>query len=165
MEALGRILDLAPGIDPVDVSGGAKTGKRVYLGDASGATLVVYKGVEAGTDDPVLTLNQWTVSSSGSAAAINVDHYYTKAHATAPETTAWTRVSMASGRTVTLTGLAALAGFAVIEFSANSLSDGYKYLSVDTADAGSTAQLAGFMWILHDLEVQRSAANLAKTLR
>lgn len=165
MEALGRLLDFAPGVDPVDVSGGAKTGKRVYLGDATGASLVVYKGVEAGTDDPVLTLNQWNVSTAGAAAAINVDHYYTKAHATAPETTAWSRVAMASGRTVTLTGLAALAGFAVIEISANSLADGYKYLSVDTADAGATAQLACLFWVLHDLSVQRAPASLAKTLR
>lgn len=165
MEGLGRLFDLAPGILDVDISAGAVTGKRVYLGDATGVSIVIYKNLEAGTDDPVLTLNQWKVSTSGTAIALNVDHYYTKAAASAQESATWTRVSMASGRTVTLTSQAANAGFAVIEINAQSLADTYKYISVDTADAGSTAQIAGLFFILHDLNVQRAPASLAKTLR
>lgn len=165
MEGLGRLFDLAPGIIPVDISAGAVTGKRVYVGDCTAVSLVIYKGVEAGTDDPVVTFQEHKVSTSGTPITHNIDHYYYKAHATAPETTAWVRVGGVATGAVTFTGLAALAGFIVVPINMTSLSDAYKYLSANTADAGSTAQLAGAFWILHDLNVQRAPANLAKTLR
>jgi hypothetical protein len=165
MEGLGRLYDIAPAFNPVDISGGAVTGKRVYVGDCTGAALVIVKSVEAGTDDPVITFQEHKVSSSGTPITHNIDHYYYKAHATAPETTAWVKVSGVATGAVTFTGLAALAGIIVVPINMTSLSDTYKYLSANVADAGSTAQLATAIWELNDLNVQRAPANLAKTLR
>lgn len=165
MEGLGRLFDLAPGWNPVDISGGAVTGKRVYVGDCTGAALIIVKSVEAGTDDPVLTFQEHKVQTSGTPLTHNIDHYYYKAHATAPETASWVKVSGVAAGAVTFTGLAPLAGFIVIPINMTSLSDTYKYLSANIADAGSTAQLATAFWELHDLNVQRAPANLAKTLR
>lgn len=164
MYQLGKSFDLGPAIVPVDLSGGAQTGKRVMLRNAQSLNIVVYKGLEAGTDDPVLTLNQWQALSGGSAAALNVDHYWAKAAVSLLGTTTWSKVTMASGRTVTLTSQAANQGIYVIEINTKDLTDGYDYVSVDTADAGSTAQLGGILYILTDLTVRRDPANLQATL-
>lgn len=164
MYKLGAAFDIGPAIVPVDLSGGAATGKRVQARNARNVNIVVYKGLEAGTDDPVLTLNQWQASSGGSAAALNVDHYWAKAAVSLLGTTTWSKVTMASGRTVTLTSQAANQGIYVIEINTQDLTDGYDYISVDTADAGSTAQLGCVFYILSDLNVRRDPANLAATL-
>lgn len=165
MYKLGATFDLGPAIVPVDLSGGAQTGKRVMARNCRNVNIVVFKGLEAGTDDPVLTLNQWQASSGGSAAALNVDHYWAKAAVSLVGTTTWSKVTMASGRTVTLTSQAANQGIYVIEIDVQKdLTDGYDYVSVDTADAGSTAQLGGILYILADLTIRRDPANLAATL-
>jgi hypothetical protein len=164
MYKLGYTFDIGPAIVPIDVSGAAATGKRVMARNAQNLNIVVFKGLEAGTDDPVLTLNQWQAVSGGSAAALNVDHYWAKAAVTLVGTTTWSKVAMASGRTVTLTSQAANQGIYVIEINTKDLTDGYDYVSVDTAKAGSTAQLGGILYILADLTVRRDPANLAATL-
>lgn len=164
MYKLGHTFDIGPAIVPVDLSGGAATGKRVQARNARNVNIVVYKGLEAGTDDPVLTLNQWQAVSGGAAAALNVDHYWSKAAVSLVGTTTWSKVAMASGRTVTLTSQAANQGIYLIEINTQDLTDGYDYISVDTADAGSTAQLGGILYILADLNVRRDPANLTATL-
>lgn len=160
MYKLGYTFDLAPAIVPVDLSGGAQTGKRVNLRQAQNLNIVVFKGLEAGTDDPVLTLNQWQAQSGGAAAALNVDHYLTKAAVSLTGTQGWTKVAMASGRTVTLTSQAANQGIYVIEINTKDLTEGYDYASVDTADAGSTAQLGGILYVLADLVTRRDPAAM-----
>jgi hypothetical protein len=166
MEGLGRLFDLSPDVVPVDISAGAKTGLLVSLKNCSGVSVVVFKGLEAGTDDPVLTFKESKTSSAGSKQSIanGVTKFYKKSAVTLAGTETWTKVTQAASATVTLTSEAANQGIYVIEFPASQLSDGFSYLSVDTGDAGSTAQLAGIMYILHDLSVQRTPANLAAAL-
>jgi hypothetical protein len=165
MYKLGYNFDLGVMNAPVDLSGGAVTGKRVNLRNAQSVAFVVFKGAEStGTDDPVLTLNQWSVSTSGSASALNVDHYWAKSATALAGTESWSKVSMASGRTVTLTGLATKQAIVVVEVNTKDLTDGFDYVSIDTADAGSTAQIGGILAILTDLTVRRDPANMAPTL-
>lgn len=165
MRALGRNYDLQGAIIDVDLSAGANTGKRISLADARHLDIVVYKGLEAGTDDPVLTILQWKVNTGGSSANLaTIDHYWKKSAVTYAGTEQWALVTQAASQTVTLTSEAANQGLYVIEIEADDLSDGYKYVSVNTADAGSTAQLGGVFYILSDLEIQRKPSNLRASL-
>lgn len=165
MKGLGRLFDLAPGVIPVDLSGGAVTGKRISLRDARSVAFVVFKGLEAGTDDPVLTFQQHTANTGGTSANLAVvTEYYKKSAVSVAGTETWTKVTQAASQTVTLTSEAANQGIYVVQISADSLSDGYQYVSVNSADAGSTAQLGGILAVLFDLEVQRAPENLQASL-
>lgn len=165
MEGLGRLFDLEGCIIPVDLSGGATTGKRISLRDATGVAIVLFKGLEAGTDDPVLTFQQHKVNTGGTPANLaTIDHYYQKSAVTYAGTEAWVKKTQAASQTVTLTSEAANQGIYVVQVNATSLSDGYHFVSVNIADAGSTAQLGGVFAILYDLNVQRAPASLVADL-
>jgi hypothetical protein len=167
MEALGRMFDLSAGIVPVDSQTAAMTGLRVSMRNCSGITVVVYKAAGTANDDPVLTFKQHTASSSGTSANLAViDHYYLKQEATLDGDETWTKVTQSASQTVTLNSTSAETQIlAAFEVSANSLADGYAYLSVDIADTGSAgAQLISMFYILHDLTVQRAPANLVAPL-
>lgn len=169
-EGLGFHFDLSPGIIPVDSQTGAMTGKRVSLKNAGGVSIVVFKAVGTANDDPVLTLKQYTASSSGSTSNLaTIDHYYLKDAALLAGTETWSKVTQAAAATITDPGGAGTSAehqqILVIPVRAVQLSDGYKYVGLDIADTGSAgAQLISCLYILHDLAIQRTPANLAAAL-
>lgn len=162
MRGLGRTYDVSISQAPVDQSGGATTGKRVSLAEARHVDLLIVKAAEAtGTDDPVLTIQQHKVNTSGTPANLaTIDHYWKKSQTTMDGTETWTYVSQAASQTVTLTGEATKQGLYVIEIEADDLTDGYHYVSANIADAGSTAQLLGSVWVLGQLAVERKPSNM-----
>jgi hypothetical protein len=169
MEGLGYQFDLSVGITPVDSQTGAMTGKRVSMRNATGLSIVVFKAVGTANDDPALTLKQHTASSSGTSANLaTIDHHYLKQGVAVAlaGTETWTKVTQAAAATLTLNATSAESGLiAVIPVNANSLSDGYAYVSLDIADTGSAgAQLISVLYILHGLTVQRAPANLVAAL-
>lgn len=176
MYELGKGFDLGPVIAPVDLSAAAVTGKRVMARNAQNVNFVVFKGVEAGTDDPVLTFQQFTAVSAGTTSALLIDHYWVKSAVTLAGTETWTRVNNTSdgnvytpgvntiNATVTLTGLAGKQAIVVIEVNTKDLADGNDYCSVNTAKAGTTAQIGGILTVLGDLVTKRSPSNLQPTL-
>lgn len=96
------------------------------------------------------TLQQATDASGTSAAnlAIITQYYAT----TAVGLGTWTKVTQAAGASITATATTqAVTVFAVNE---NSLSDGFKYVKVTASGAGLVIP------IVHDLDVQRTPANL-----
>lgn len=166
-EGLGRLFDISAGIVPVDSQSGAMTGKRVSLKNAGGCTIVVYKAAGTANDDPVLDLQQHTAASGGTTADLDIiDHYYIKQEATLDGDETWTRVTQAAASEVTLNSTSAETQMiVVIEVDARSLSDGYDYISLDIADTGSAgAQLISCLYLLRDLAVQRTPANLVAPL-
>ena len=166
-EVLGRLFDISAGIVPVDSQTAAMTGKRVSLRNAGGVTIVVFKAAGTANDDPVLDLQQHTASSGGTTADLDIiDHYYIKQEATLDGDETWTRVTQSAASEVTLNSTSAETQMiVVIEVDARSLSDGYDYISLDIADTGSAgAQLISCLYILRDLAVQRTPANLVAPL-
>jgi len=131
MEALGRVFNLATS---------ATTGKtRVNLENARGVTFVLI-GATSGN----ATINECNAASGGTEQALAVvTRYYTQNNGV------WTKVTQAAASTVT----AATGGLLAVYVSAASLSDGFKY--VDASHASGS-----FVYILHDLDVQRTPANL-----
>lgn len=166
-EGLGRLFDISAGIVPVDSQTAAMTGKRVSLKNAGGVTIVVFKAAGTANDDPVLDLQQHTADTGGTTADLDIiDHYYIKQEATLDGDETWTRVTQAAASEVTLNATSAETQMiVVIEVDARSLSDGYDYVSLDIADTGAAgAQLISCLYLLRDLAVQRTPANLVAPL-
>jgi len=165
MEGLGRLFDIAAGVAPLDLQT-ARTGNRVHLRNAAGCTIVIYKGAGTAGDDPTFTLRQHTAATGGSSANLAViTHYYLKAEATLDGDETWTRVAQSAAATVVDPGGATTSAeeqqILVIEVDGVELSSGYEWISVDCADTGSNAQLGAVLYLLRDLMIQRSPANLA----
>lgn len=168
MEALGRLVDVAIGVAPVDLQT-AQTGKRVALRDAGGVTVVVFKAAGTAGDDPTVTLKQHTAATGGMTANLAIiDHYYLKNATALAGTEQWTKLTQTAAATIVDPGGAGTSAesqqILVFEVDARSLSDGYKYISVDVADTGLNAQLGCVLYLLRDLDVQRSPDKLAAAL-
>lgn len=168
MKALGRLFDIGSAIVPVaDLAAGANTGHRINLKNAGGVAFVVFmNAVSAGTDTFVPDVQQHTAASSGTSADLDVvTEWYIKSETTLDGDETWTRVTQAAASEVSLTGAtyAATQIILVIEVSANSLSAGYNWVSLDIPDPGTGGtRLGGAIAILYDLAVQRRPDNLAQ---
>lgn len=169
MEALGRVIDVAIGAAPVDLSAAATTGKRVRLRGVGGVTILVVKAAGTAGDDPTVTLRQHTAASGGTSANLAViDHYYLKTATALTGTEQWARVTQAAAATIADPGAVGTSAesqqLLVIEVDARSLADGYAYISLDVADVGANAQLGAVVYLLRDLDVQRAPDKLAPAL-
>jgi hypothetical protein len=167
MEGLGRLFDISLGWAPVDTQTAAITGKRVSLKHASGITFLVIKAAGTANDDPVLDVQQYTAASGGTTADLDVvTKYYIKQETTLDGDETWTEVTQTAASEITLNSTSAETEMLVaIHVHASQLSDGYDYVGLNCADTGSAgAQLAACVYILHDLEVQRTPQNLVAPL-
>jgi hypothetical protein len=164
IEALGRENDFSVGVAPVDLSGGANTGKRVSLKNCSGVQIVIFKGAASTGTDPTFTFKEATADTSGTSQIMATPpaYFYKKSAAALAGTETWSKVTATySTGVITLTGEEGNQGIYVFDVLAEDLSAGFEYLEVDSGDAGSVAQLGGVLFIAHDLLVQRDPANLA----
>ncbi len=164
MEGLGRLYDLSLAVAPVDLSSAGVTGKRLSMKPGTGVAVVVFKAAgAAGNTDPQLTFTSHDAASGGNtdSTTVVVDHYYKKSATSYDGSQTWTKVAITATATPTLSGEGSSGGVYVVEVIAAQLPDGYPYLEVDTAKAGTGAQIGGVFYALHDLEVQRTPANLA----
>lgn len=167
-DALGRLFDLSIGWSPVDAQT-AQTGKRVSLKNAGGCTIVVIKAAGTAGDDHSYDLQQHTASSGGTTADLDIiSAYYLKDEATLDGDETWSRVTQTAASEITEAGGAGTSAeheqILVIEVDARQLSDGYDYISLNSGGEGSNAQLSTCLYILRDLAVQRTPANLAAPL-
>jgi hypothetical protein len=175
MEGLGRLLDASIGYLNVDLNTSGATGKRVSLKNASGCTILCLVPATAGTEDLTFDVQQATAASGGSSADLDaggvagsrgIDHFYIKAATTLAGTETWTRLTQTEASEVVVSGTTYGASQCIvaIEISASQLADGYSYISVNSPDPGSTARVVSVVYLLHDLAVQRTPANLAAAL-
>lgn len=170
--ALGRLFDISAGIISTVCNNGADvTGARVSLRNAGGCTIVVIG--EAGTagDDLDLDLQQHTASTGGTTADLDiVDTYWYKTEATLDGDETWTEATQTAASEITdATGgngtSAEQQQIVVIEVEASQLSAGYDYISLDTRNCGAANdKLVTVLYLLRDLHVQRSPANLVAPL-
>jgi len=170
MDALGRLLNVVPGVVNVDANTSGATGNRTSLRQVGGVTVVAILGAAAsGTESLVLTLKQHTASSSGTTSNLAiVDKYWVKAATALAGTETWTKITQTASQTVTvadtqgaLTGVAQKQAMVAFEVDAAQLSDGCTHISVDVADPGSVGRIVSVVYLPHDLKVQRTPASLA----
>jgi hypothetical protein len=168
MEALGRLFDLSTGVAPVDLQT-AQTGKRVSLAHAGGVLIVLFKGAGPAGHDPTVTLKEHTASTGGTSQNLAIiDHYYLKAETTLDGDETWTKVTQSAAATIADPGGGGTSAeeeqIVAIDVRAEQLSDDYGYVSLDVGDVGGNAQLGGVLYMLYDLHVQRTPANLVAPL-
>jgi hypothetical protein len=131
IEGLGRAFNLATSATT------AKT--RVNLKNYAGCTFVLI-----GATSGAATINECNAASGGTEQALaKITRYYTQASGV------WTKVTQAAGSTVT----AAAGGLLAVYIDGTQLSDGFTYLD-------ATHATGSFVYILHDVNVQRAPANL-----
>ena len=167
-DALGRLFDLSIGWSPVDAQT-AQTGKRVSLRNAGGCTIVVIKAAGTAADDHSYDLKQHTASTSGTSADLDIiSSYYLKDEVTLDGDETWSKLTQTAASEIVEAGGAGTSAeheqILVIEVDARQLSDGYDYISLDSGGEGSNAQLSTCIYILRDLAVQRTPANLVAPL-
>jgi hypothetical protein len=167
VEALGRLFDVMNGWDPQDMAAGAITGKRVHLKNAAAVTILVFKEPGTAGEDPTFTLQEHSAASSGTSQNLAViTHYYYKKNGSGSlaGTETWTKATQAAAATVTDATWGESGVLLAIEVNATQLSDGFEWVSLNSADTGATAgDFASCVYLLHDLAVQRGPANLAQT--
>lgn len=163
MEALGRLFDVVPGITPVNLATGANTGNRVRLRDADGVTIVGFLAAGVAAEAPTLDVREHNAASAGTSQDLDVvTRYYVKAEATLDGDETWTEVTQTAASEVTDADWDdANQVLVVIEVEAESLSDGFQWVSVDIADTGTGPHLGCVLYLLRDLKVQRAPENLA----
>jgi len=164
IEALGRLVDFSAAVLPVDLSGGANTGKRVSMKNCVGMLLVIIKGPASSGTDPAFTFKEATAFTSGTSQnmAAPPGYYYQKSAASFAGSETWSKKTATySSGAITLTSEEGNGGIYVFNVLSQDLSAGFSYLEVDSSDAGSVAQLGTVLYIAHDLSTGRDAANLA----
>jgi hypothetical protein len=169
MDALGRLFDLSVGFVPVDMQTAANTGKRFHMRDCGAVTIVVFKAVGTGGDDPVITLQEHTAYTGGTSAnLVAIDKYWLKAEATLDGDEQWVEYTQTAAATITDPGGAETSAEEqqIIAFTVedDDLTDGYEWINVSVADVGSNAQLGCCLYIPHDLKIQRAPASMPQWL-
>ncbi len=168
MDALGRLFDVGLAFAPVDAQS-AQTGKRVFVGNAGGCTVVVVKAAGTAGDDFSYVLKQHTASVSGVSADLDaISYYYVKQETTLDNDESWEKFTQTADAAIVEAGAAGTSAeqqqIIVIEVDAAQLSDGYAWISLDSGGEGSNAQLATAIYLLHDLKTQRKPTNLGNLL-
>lgn len=160
--ALGKTFDLTNALSVVDLNTAANTGLFINMKNAEVCTFVFFAAAGTAGADLVFDLQESTALSGGTTQDLDIiTDWFKKEEATLDGDETWTRVSQAAASEITVTDTgAAVEQIYVIEVLASQLSDGFKYLSLNVADA-SQAKIGGVLAILSGLKVQRKPENLA----
>lgn len=175
MLALGRLYDLIPLVEPIDLDT-SQGGDQFSLRDAGGVTIVFFTGVGAAGRDLTFTAKRHTDMADATGTTIDLTaiahpYYYYKqgAAATAVGVGSWTKSSAVTDSDGAAVVLDAAEGetstLIAFHLDASDLGDGYSAVSVSAIVAGgSGAKLGCAIAILDDLKVQRTPANLRSAL-
>jgi len=169
MRGLGKDFDVCMGINLVaDLAAGANTGKRVHMRNYQTLGVVLLKNAaSAGTDTVTVTLREHNANTGGTSQDLaKITDWYVKTANPLAGTEAWVERTQAAAATLALTNaLVPAANQAIVcfEVEADSLSDGFQWLSVDIADPGSGGTiLGGVIYIPTGLKIQRRPDLLAQ---
>ena len=140
---------------------------RVSLENYGGVTVVYFASAAGTTDDPVPSLQQHTAYTGGTTDDLSImDKIYRKSETALDGDEAWTATTQTAAAIMTaVVAEAEKQNIYVIEIDADQLSDGYTHISVNHADLGDDAKLGCCLYILRDLKVQRTPANMPNPLR
>ena len=166
MEALGRLFDISVGWMPTSMHA-ALTGKRVCLKNYGGVTILFLATAVGTTDDPAPSLQQHTAYTGGTPADLAVmATIYRKSETALDGDEAWVKTTQTAAAIMTaVAGEAEKQQLYVFEVDAAQLTDGYSWISVNHADLGTDAKVCAVLYILRDLLVQRTPANMPNPLR
>jgi hypothetical protein len=162
---IGEVIDISIGSAPVDLLSGAVTGKRLNMQGVENVTILVNKGVGTTTQDPVLTLQQHTLSAAGTSTnLVAISNYYTKTGAPSLlGSEVWTAVSQTNAATITLTGNAVNQMLIAIPVPSEALSSTTGWISLNIASTAAT-QIVSVSYLLRS-DDRRVATAMPAPLR
>lgn len=167
MRGLGYVFDIGSAFTPVDFNtSDAATGHRVLLRDYQSIAFVLYKGAGTAGADPVVTVQEHNASSGGTSQNLAViTEFYSKTETALDGDEVWVRTTQAAAATANM-GLttAEEEGIHVIEFEADQLSAGFKWISCNIAATVANAQLVSGLYILSGLKVMREPTLMKNLL-
>lgn len=168
MIGLGRVFDIVPAFAPLDLQT-ARDGDYVSFKNAKAMSVVVFKGVGTDGDDPSISFQQATdvAGTSAKDLAVITQYWEKEAVTDLTGTGTWTRVTQAASATVAPGDPAAQsAAMYVFPIEADQLDvdNGFDCIRVRIADTGTNAQLGCAFYILHDLAVMATPANLPNSI-
>lgn len=171
-KALGRLFDVGLAFAPQAINNSADvTGKRIWMGDCSGVTILVI--AEAGTagDDLDLDLQEHTAYTSGTSRDLDViTEYFYKTETALDNDESWVRATQsAASEIIDATGGAGTSAeqqqIVAIYVGADQLSSDCAWISLNSLSAGTNNdKIAAAIYIKHDLHAQRAPANLGNLL-
>ena len=169
MDALGRLFDIGLAWAPVDAQT-AQTGKRIYMGGASGCTILVIKAAGTAGDDHSYQLSQHDAYTSGNTADLNaISYYFVKQETALDNDESWEKFTQTADDDLVEAGAAGTSAeqqqIIAIEVDAAQLTDGYAWISLSSGGEGSNAQLSTCIYILHDLAHQKAPIRLPNLLQ
>jgi hypothetical protein len=160
MKGLGRLFDLGAGVAVVDIAGGAQTGNRVHLRNCETVAVVFFKEAGAAAEATTLTLQEHNAASAGTSQnLVVITEYWLKSEATLDDDELWVQTTQTAAATV-VPAASDTQQILVFEVEAASLSDGFRYISVSTADTTTAGQFGGILYIAHGLKIQKRPDHL-----
>lgn len=166
MLGLGRVYDIGCAVAPVDLATAGFTGKRVAMKNCSGIDIFIAYGAGTDGDDPVPALEEHTASTGGTTRDLAImDTIYRKAETLLDNDEAWVKTTQTAAAIMTaVADDAQKQKLYVIHVPASALSDDCAWISVKHADLSNNAQLVAVFYIMVDLKVQRTPANMPSML-
>lgn len=152
-------VQIAGGFTPVDMATGANTGNWVSLKGYGRCSIVLFKGRGASAEPPTITLAQATEvagTTSKSLTFTRIDQKTGTLSAIGVFTTttqaAASTYALAAGNTEVI---------AVVDIKAEDLdiANGYDCLRCTIADVGTTSQIGGVLYLLHEPRYAATMAN------
>lgn len=166
-EALGRLFNVASVIAPVDLAGGAGTGKRVHMLHADGVAFIYTADAGTAGEDVDLDIQEHNASSGGTSQDLDVvTKFYSKRETTLDNDETWVESTQTAASEVDLgDDEGENEVIAVVEVQASQLSDGFEWVSCNTTDSGTTSgKLGAVLALTYDLHQQRTPPNLPDLL-
>lgn len=166
MNPLGSVIDIVPGVLPLDLQT-ARSGDYVSLKNHQGVLVVFFKGAGTAADDPTLELQQATAVAGTGAKDLNGFIDIFKKQGTLTSVGTWTKVSQTAdedfigdGTSAEEEGLYA----AWIPADILDVDNGFDCVQVNVKDVGNNAQLGCVLYILHGLRFPDAPANLLSSI-
>lgn len=143
-------IQIVGGITPINLAAGANNGDWVSMKNYNRCAIVVYKGAGSASEDPVITLQQATDVAGTSSKSLTFTRYDTKSGTLTSVGTFTKNTQAAAGNVTPDTGDVEM--IAVIDIKAADLdvANGFDCLRCTIADVGTTSQIGGMLYLLHD---------------
>lgn len=143
-------MQIVGGFTPVNMASGANNGDWVSMKNYGRCAIVLFKGQGTAAEDPVITVQQATDVSGTTSKSLTFTRVDYKA-GTLSSVSQFTTVAQAAAANYTLDA-GELEAIAVIDIKVEDLdkANSYDCIRANIADVGTTAQIGGVLYLLHE---------------
>lgn len=146
-------MQVVGGVTPVNLAAGTTVGDFVSMKNYGRCAIVLYKGIGGASEDTTITIDQAVdVAGSGTVKVVEFTRADYKAGTLLTAVGTFTTVEQAAAGTYLLSGIGTYEGIVVIDIKAEDLDidGGFDCIRAKMSDPGTTAQLGGLLYFLHE---------------